>query len=246
MLGASSASASGVSSDSNPYSENIAIIPKKSSGKLVEGSGDDSSFVFPDESSTSTEAPSFVQRKVSKIIRKLVTLSQISNALQGQYQQNNDLFQYPSFADLDNPNGPEIDREETNSYTRQEPNVSEFARKFAIGSEVEQRRPIGSQVEQKRLKGNDKELKESDDDRKEPISFDFVQFNDKSESDKPLRFQLDTNISTDNNTNYNKTEMKAIPANIALFVIEIFTSLIGLTLGAVTQLNHTLSQNNTV
>ncbi|GLV38402.1 hypothetical protein CBL_13047 [Carabus blaptoides fortunei] len=194
-------SASGKSSDFNPYSENIAIIPKKSSDKLTEGSGDDNSFVFPDDSSSSTEAPGFVQRKVSKILRKLVTLSQISNALQGQYQQNTDMFQYPNFADLDNPNGSEFDRKETNVNARQEPNVSEFARKL----------PKGTEHEQRRLKGND------DNDRREPISYDFVTFNDKSDSDKPLRFQL-----------------------------EIFTSLIGLTLGAATQFNYTIGQNNTV
>lgn len=221
LLASSSASASSASSyqpafEENPYSENIAIVPPSHIGKPMKlqfnvfnfTRSNEDNIIFPNDTSTqeTTQTPidttteaSFFKKKINKIIRKIVTISQIKHAIHNfNTDEEGSGFQYPA----------ETTTEPSENYTV-EPRENEI-RSDKI------RRPV-------------------------------------EEYGAPFKFNLQENQENDRElleevNERDAPEKKEIPAALGIFVLEMFASLVGLTVGAVNHINFLSNgqHNNTL
>lgn len=225
--------------EENPLSENIALIlPNEHEKESNNEDGsknkrDDDNFIFPDDLGTfrTTTTPSsivfdttpsvtspktsFIQKKVQKIINKIITISQIKNAIENSLRDRDE--PYPNYY---NPDDGDSNSPNVSMYTRR-PNLADYTRsKIAIKVEKKPDQEYGA-----------------------PVKFDLRPNNNENieleKEPEPLQ--------EDNENASSGSSDRSGPAALGIFVLEMFASLVGLTLGAAAQINNSFGQvNNTV
>lgn len=171
---------------------------------------------------TSSTSPktSFVQKKVQKIINKIITIAQIKNAIENSFRDHHN-EQYPHY----NPDEVDSDGPNVSMYTRR-PNFADLTRtKIAIKIEKKPEEEYGA-----------------------PVKFNLqpsVYENNKNEN---TALEKEPEPLLDDNENVSSgSGDRSGPAALGIFVLEMFASLVGLTFGAAAQINNSLGQlNNTV